>query len=207
MSAGDGRVLLLICTGKGAFILESDADRRSWTQRGPFCDVQPVHHVIGDRRTGRIYAGGGNPWFGVGVWQSDDRGATWTKNGDGLTYGEEAPTLKTVWSLAAAPDRLLAGVEPAGLFESFDDGRSWHHVRGLRDHPSRPQWQAGGGGLILHSILPHPDDPDRCWVGISAAGVFHTSDGGRNWEPRNRGTRADFLPEDQRYPEIGRAHV
>ena len=159
--------------------------------------------MIGDRRTGRIYAGGGNPWFGVGVWQSDDRGATWTKNGDGLTYGEEDPTLKTVWSLAAAPDRLLAGVEPAGLFESFDDGRSWHHVRGLRDHPSRPQWQAGGGGLILHSILPHPDDPDRCWVGISAAGVCHTSDGGRNWEPRNRGTRADFLPEDQRYPEFG----
>jgi photosystem II stability/assembly factor-like uncharacterized protein len=44
---------------------------------------------------------------------------------------------------------------------------------------------------------------DQIWVGISAAGVFHTADGGRTWEPRNRGTRADFNPEDQRYPEFG----
>lgn len=41
------------------------------------------------------------------------------------------------------------------------------------------------------------------WVGISSAGVFHTSDGGETWEPRNKGTRADYLPEDQRYPEYG----
>ncbi|MCC6205658.1 MAG: exo-alpha-sialidase, partial [Hyphomicrobiales bacterium] len=41
------------------------------------------------------------------------------------------------------------------------------------------------------------------WVGISSAGVVHTADGGRTWEPRNRGTRADFLPEGQNYPEFG----
>jgi photosystem II stability/assembly factor-like uncharacterized protein len=33
--------------------------------------------------------------------------------------------------------------------------------------------------------------------------VFHTADGGETWEPRNRGTRADFLPEEQKYPEYG----
>ncbi|MCB1513192.1 MAG: exo-alpha-sialidase, partial [Hyphomicrobiaceae bacterium] len=66
-----------------------------------------------------------------------------------------------------------------------------------------PHWNPGGGGLILHSLVPNPDDPDELWVGISAAGVFHTSDGGRTFEPRNRGTRADFNPEDQRYPEYG----
>jgi photosystem II stability/assembly factor-like uncharacterized protein len=48
-----------------------------------------------------------------------------------------------------------------------------------------------------------PGDENRMWVAISAAGVFHTRDGGRSWEPRNRGTRCDFMPEDQRYPEFG----
>jgi photosystem II stability/assembly factor-like uncharacterized protein len=76
-------------------------------------------------------------------------------------------------------------------------------VAGLTDHPSRKDWQPGGGGLILHAIASHPTDPQRLWVGVSTAGVFHTADGGATWEPRNRGTRCDFLPEDQRYPEYG----
>ena len=33
--------------------------------------------------------------------------------------------------------------------------------------------------------------------------MFHTGDGGRTWEARNRGTRCDYLPEEQRYPETG----
>jgi photosystem II stability/assembly factor-like uncharacterized protein len=57
--------------------------------------------------------------------------------------------------------------------------------------------------LILHSLVLHPDDDEQIWVGISAAGVFHTSDGGERWEARNRGTRADFLPEGQNYPDYG----
>jgi photosystem II stability/assembly factor-like uncharacterized protein len=39
------------------------------------------------------------------------------------------------------------------------------------------------------------------WVAVSAAGVFATEDGGRTWEARNRGTRADFMPDP--YPETG----
>ena len=87
--------------------------------------------------------------------------------------------------------------------ESDDGGASWRHVGGLRDHPSRPHWQPGGAGLILHSLVPHPTRGGQIWVGISAAGVFHRADGGATWEPRNRGTRADFMPEEQRYPEYG----
>ena len=35
----------------------------------------------------------------------------------------------------------------------------------------------------------------RMVIGISAAGVFRTDDGGESWEPANKGTAADFLPE------------
>ncbi len=196
------KVLILIGTKKGAFVLESDAERRAWSQRGPFCETWPINHVVGDPSTGTIYGAGGNEWFGPAVWKSTDLGASWTHSSEGLAYQEGEEPIKSVWSLAPADGSLYAGVEPAGLFQSEDGGTSWRHVAGLRDHPTRPNWQPGAGGLILHSMVVRPDER-QIWVAISAAGVFHTGDGGETWEPRNRGTRADFNPEDQRYPEWG----
>jgi photosystem II stability/assembly factor-like uncharacterized protein len=196
------KVTILIGTKKGAFLVDSD-DRRGWRLRGPFCNAWPINHVVGDPKSGTIWAGGGNEWFGPAVWKSTDRGETWTHSSQGLAYAEGEEPIKAVWSLAFQDGVLFAGVEPAGLFRSEDQGETWTQVEGLREHPSRAQWHPGGGGLILHALLLHPTDPGQIWVGISAAGVFHTSDGGRTWEPRNRGTRADFLPEDQRYPEFG----
>jgi photosystem II stability/assembly factor-like uncharacterized protein len=159
--------------------------------------------VVGDPASGVVYAGGGNEWFGPAVWKSTDRGATWTHSSNGLAYTEGETPIKAVWSLAKAGDKLYAGVEPAGLFESTDGGETWSHVAGLRDHPSRKDWQPGGGGLILHTIVPHPTDRDQLWIAISAGGIFHTADGGKTWAPRNKGTRNDYLPEGQRYPEYG----
>ena len=198
------RVLVLLGTKKGAFVFESDANRRSWELRGPFCETWPMNHVIADRDTGTIYGGGGDAWFGPAVWKSTDLGTTWTHSSEGLAYEAGEEPIKSVWSIAPGADSLLyAGVEPAGLFRSDDGGESWRHVAGLRDHPSRPDWQPGGGGLILHSIVLHPQDGKQAWVAISAGGVFHTADGGESWEARNRGTRADFLPDGQNYPEYG----
>jgi photosystem II stability/assembly factor-like uncharacterized protein len=197
------RILILVGTRKGAFILGSDAERRSWELRGPFCETWPMSHVVGDPATGAIYGGGGSEWFGPAVWKSTDLGATWTHSSQGLAYGAGEAPVKAVWSVAPADESVYAGVEPAGLFRSDDGGETWRHVAGLREHPSRPEWQPGGGGLILHSLVPHPGDSKQLWVAISAGGVFHTADGGETWEARNRGTRCDYLPEEQRYPEHG----
>jgi photosystem II stability/assembly factor-like uncharacterized protein len=197
------RVLILVGTRKGAFILEGDEGRRSWELRGPFCETWPMNHVAADPASGTIYGGGGNEWFGPAVWRSTDLGATWTHSSEGLAYRAGEQPIRSVWSVAPAAGALYAGVEPAGLFRSDDAGRSWWHVEGLREHPSRPRWSPGGAGLVLHSLVPHPTDGRQLWVGISAAGVFHTADGGETWEPRNRGTRADFLPEGRNHPEVG----
>ena len=176
------KVLVLLGTKKGAFILEGDATRRSFALRGPYCDNWPMNHMVADKASGTLYAGGGNEWFGPAVWKSDDLGATWTHSSDGLAYQAGENPIKSVWSVARDGDRLYAGVEPAGLFRSDDDGQSWKHVAALRNHPSRPNWHPGGGGLILHSLVINPHNPKEIWVGISAAGVFHSSDGGESWE-------------------------
>ena len=68
-------------------------------------------------------------------------------------------------------------------------------------HETRDQWNPGAGGMCLHSINVDPDDAKRMVIGISAAGVFRTDDGGESWEPANKGTSADFLPDNQ--PEVG----
>jgi photosystem II stability/assembly factor-like uncharacterized protein len=84
------------------------------------------------------------------------------------------------------------------LFESRDGGASWELNEALWNHPTRPEWQAGGGGLCLHSIVPWPGDPSRLLVAISAAGVWLTDDGGRSWSRGNRGLVARYLPEEAR---------
>jgi photosystem II stability/assembly factor-like uncharacterized protein len=197
------KVLILLGTKKGVFIAESDAGRRSWSLRGPFCEHWPMNHVVGDPATGTIYGGGGNEWFGPAVWKSTDLGKSWTHSSEGLAYEAGEEPVKAVWSIASRNGSLYAGVQPAGLFRSDDGGESWRHMDGLQKHPSRPEWSPGGAGLILHSLVVDRNDENRIWIGISAAGVFHTSDGGETWEPRNHGTRADFLPEGQNYPEFG----
>jgi photosystem II stability/assembly factor-like uncharacterized protein len=192
---------LLIGTPKGAFIFDGDVARREWRARGPLCDGWPVHDISVDAGTGALLAAAGSPWYGPAVWRSDDLGATWTHSSEGLTYGDDGPAIKTVWNVTAAHGTIYAGVEPAGLFRSRDDGRTWNHVEGLTNHPTRPEWVPGNGGLCLHSIVPHPDDPDRMWVGASAVGVFETRDGGATWHTRNRGVRAGFAPV--MYPDFG----
>ena len=188
------RVLLLVGTKKGAFILESGPDRRDWSLRGPMCEGWPIHDLIVEPGTGAILAAGGSPWYGGAVWRSEDLGATWTHSSTGLTYGDDGPALQSVWSLAATDSSLYAGVEPAGLFRSRDRGSTWAHVE-VSPITDTADLAGGAGGLILHTIVPHPTDPNHLWVGISAVGVFESTDGGATWEPRNRGVRADFMPD------------
>src|SRR3981081_4891702 len=80
------KVLVLLGTRKGIFILESDIQRRSWQLRGPYCETWPINHVVADPLTGTIHGGGGNAWFGPAVWTSADLGATWTHSSRGLAY-------------------------------------------------------------------------------------------------------------------------
>jgi photosystem II stability/assembly factor-like uncharacterized protein len=195
------RTLLLVGTSKGAFILDGDSNRSSWSLRGPLCEGWPIHDLQWDPATGSIYAGGGSIWYGPAVFRSDDLGKTWSHSSEGITYGDDGPKIPTVWNVTPAHGSIYAGVEPAGLFRSDDGGANWSHVGGLREHPSQPGWQPGAGGLICHTIVPHPSDAEKMWVAISAVGTFATEDRGATWEARNRGVVNCNSPDP--HPETG----
>jgi photosystem II stability/assembly factor-like uncharacterized protein len=145
-------------------------------------------------------------WGGM-LQSSDDFGRTWTNPVEAnVRFPEGAgAALKQIWQIVpgrdAEPDTLYCGVEPAALFVSRDAGGKWSLVEGLWNHPQRPLWQPGGGGLCLHTILLDPERLERVRVAVSTAGMYVTEDGGTTWRPSNKGVRADFLPD--KYPEFG----
>jgi hypothetical protein len=206
-----GDVVVLVGTMKGAFLLRSDASREAFEMAGPWFQGEPVYSLAYDDRAGRrrLLAGSASWHWGPNLRVSDDFGETWT-NPDAIPIRFPEDTgleLKQIWQIAIGrngdPDRLWCGVEPAALFESRDAGESWSLVRGLFDHPHRPLWQPGGGGLCLHTIVPDAEASDRLLVAISTGGVYRSEDGGATWKARNEGIRAEFLPEENRYPEFG----
>ena len=188
---------LLVATRKGLFVLEGEPG-------GPFeigaraFAGEPVEYALRDPRSGRLVASVTSAFHGPKIWFTDDPAGEWQQaDGVALPQGGDA-ALARVWLIVAAEDErsLYAGGDPGVLFESHDGGESWELNRGLWEHPTRESWQAGGGGLCVHSIVPWPGDPDRLAVAISAAGVWLTDDGGATWRRGNKGLRAGYVPED-----------
>jgi photosystem II stability/assembly factor-like uncharacterized protein len=206
-----GDKLLLVGTMKGAFVFRADGARQKWDVAGPYFPGRSVYAMNYDGRNGRqrLWAAVNSSYWGSFLSSSDDFGQSWS---DPESYQIKFPegtdmSLKQIWQIAHGhpnePDTLYCGVEPAALFKSTDAGQTWSLDRGLFDHPHRSQWMPGGGGLCLHTVLPDPSNPKRLFVAISTGGVYRTDDGGKNWQPRNSGVRAQFLPPDQQYPEWG----
>ena len=203
-------VRVLVGTRKGAFILTSDAQRRVWQVSGPHFAGWEIYHLAASPvDPDRLYASQSTGWFGQVIQRSDDGGGTWTPVGNDFSYagvpgthqwydGTQRPWEFTrVWHLEPSltdRDIVYAGVQDAALFRSTDAGESWHELRGLREHSSGKDWQPGAGGMCLHTIILDPQDDDRIFVAISAAGVFRTVDGGQTWEPVNKGLLSEGIP-------------
>lgn len=184
------RTIVWVGTAKGLHRFESDAERRAWSAGPPRLPEWSVDAVLPDPDDpDHLLVGTSHMAWGATLRETRDGGETW----DEISLrppGEEADhPLNRVWQIARSPepDTIYAGVDEAALHVSRDGGRTWDEVEGLTRHPSRPHWMPGGGGLCLHTILVDPTDPDRMWVGISAVGVFATTDGGETWEVRNEG--------------------
>lgn len=197
--AADRKIELLVSTRKGLFVLRGPRD-------GPLNLVsrqfsgQTIEYATRDPRSRRYFASVTHGQFGPHVYFASDPTGSWEES-DGPSFppGGGASVERT-WIIEPGVEEgvLWAGTAPAALFRSADSGRSWQLNQPLWDVPSRTRWQGGAGGLCLHSICPYPSDPRRLAVGISAAGVWLTEDGGESWRRGVHGLVPRYLPEEAR---------
>ena len=186
---------LLVGTKKGLFVLEGEPGEGFEITARAFAG-EPVEYAMRDPRSGRILAAVTSAFYGPKLHYAEDADGEWEQaTGVALPDGRNE-ALARLWVIVAGEDgTLYMGGDPGVLFTSQDGGASWSIVRSLWDHPTRPDWQPGGGGLCLHSIVPWPGEPERLALAMSAVGVWLTDDGMRTWRHGNDGLAPRYVPE------------
>ncbi|MDA0181977.1 hypothetical protein OJ997_16860 [Solirubrobacter phytolaccae] len=186
---------LLVGTKKGLFVLEGDSGQPAFAVTARAFAGEPVEYAMRDPHSGRTFATMTSPWYGPKIFYTEDPAAGDWEQAQGLELPEGA--LERIWIIVPDEDgTLYAGGDPGVLFASHDGGATWELNRALWEHPTRPDWQPGGGGLCLHSIAPTVGAPGRLALGISAVGVWLTEDGGATWRHGNQGLRGRYLPDE-----------
>lgn len=201
------QTLLAIGTRKGLWLARSD-DRSTWALDGPHFLMREVPSIGIDTRVGpaRLLVGVRSEHWGPTVMRSDDLGTSWDETPEGsIQFPEDTgAAVERIWQITADPhddDVVWASTEPQALWRSGDRGETFSLVRGLWEHPQRPEWGAGFGGAAIHTILPDPADSAGMLVAMSTGGVYRTADQGVTWTPNNTGIRVPYQPDP--YPEFG----
>jgi molybdopterin converting factor small subunit/photosystem II stability/assembly factor-like uncharacterized protein len=188
---------ILVGTKKGLFILRGTGDGPMQVVARRFAG-QVVEYAMYDDRSGRYIASATHGQFGPHLHFTDDSHGEWRQaEGPQFALADDA-SVERIWVVESGVEQgvLWAGVAPAALFRSNDDGATWSLNRPLWEEPSRPQWEGGLGGLTLHSICPWPGDPDSVTVAMSAVGVWQTRDGGSSWNRYSEGLVPRYLPPE-----------
>lgn len=101
---------------------------------------------------------------GSGLLASQDGARTWAP-----VEGISADTLGLV---VTGPDRRTIYLGGHGVFKkSTDGGITWSDVETTLSEPD------------LHWLDVNPDDPDRLYAQVAAAGLLRSENGGRDWSP------------------------
>ena len=191
------KTLLLVGTRKGAFLLESDADRRDWNVRGPFCEGWPVYHAVHDasdgldlrRRRERVARLGGL------AQQRPGRDLDALERRSSATPRTRPQGVEGL-DARGAHGRVLVGVEAPGIFESKDGGETFSLLTTLAGQPGSEEWDDPAnqppGHLGISALMSDKTDDSRFWAIVQGVGLFETTDDGSSWTPRNRGLRADW---------------
>lgn len=196
---------LLVGTTKGLVVYNCTGNQL--TVHAVHFEGLPISMVYEDERSHTWWVAVSHRHWGEKLHCSKDGGITWTERDipsyQNYFYKEKIPaSLKKIWVMQHTgidrPGGLWLGTEPGGLFYSGDDGKKFNLVESLWNHPSRTnenQWFGAGKDYpFIHSIVLDPHNSDHLYIGISCAGVFETTDGGKSWAARNKGLKAAYLP-------------
>ncbi len=183
----------------GVVVLEGD----QWRSRNLGLPVEvTVVSLAADR--GHLYAG----TMSQGVFRSVDGGKSWVASRRGLAQ-LDAPALTVdhqgvVWS----------GGSGGGVYRSTDHGEIWEDASGRQVGAVKRSWwgsmgtrlrpfgkaPAGGSlpGAAIHDLEAVPlgsaGDGTAAILAATGAGVYRTTDGGRTWQPVNRGLPGTTAP-------------
>jgi len=197
-----GRILLMVATRKGLWLVQGDAARRSWKLDGPHFLGQIINHVVLDPRDGRtMLASASTGHLGPTIYRSTDRGRHWAEVKQPPAFAKAAEGSKgravnhTFWLTpchANEPNAWYAGTSPQGLFRSDDGGETWRPFSYINSDPQYIEWmgtvQDGTpDGPKMHSIIIDPRDPKHLYFGMSGGGVHESLDGGKSFMPLVKG--------------------
>jgi hypothetical protein len=195
-------VTLLVATRKGAFLIKSDAARKTWKTGPPIFLGHIVHHVVQDPREPKtLMMAARTGHLGPTVFRSLDAGKTWKEASKPPAF-PKAPEGKkgqvvdhTFWLTpghASEPKCWYGGTSPQGLFRSDDGGDTWASVVGLNEHPEFSLFMGAvengtPDGPKLHSVLVDPRDKKHLYCAMSSGGVFESKDEGKSWKSLVKG--------------------
>ncbi len=175
------KVRVLVGTRKGAFILTSDGKRKNWDVSGPHFAGWEMYHLKGSPvNPDRIYASQTSGWFGQIIQRSDDGGKTWIQPGtppgekDATPGPPKGESNKFVYDTSAETGKpLTTHMWYDGSQHPWEFKRVWH-------------------------IEPSLTDADTVYAGVEDAGIFRSTDGGKNWKElaglRGHGTGPRWQP-------------
>jgi len=176
------KVRVLVGTRKGAFILTSDGKRKNWEVSGPHFAGWEMYHLKGSAvNPDRIYASQTSGWFGQIIQRSDDGGKTWIQ--PGTPPGEK--------------DAKQPG-PPKGESNKFVYDTSAETGKPLTTHMWYDGTQHPWEFKRVWHIEPSLTDADTVYAGVEDAGLFRSTDGGKNWKElaglRGHGTGPRWQP-------------
>ena len=176
------KVRVLVGTRKGAFILTSDGKRKNWDVSGPHFAGWEMYHLKGSAvNPDRIYASQTSGWFGQIIQRSDDGGKTWIQ--PGTPPGEK--------------DAKQPG-PPKGESNKFVYDTSAETGKPLTTHMWYDGTQHPWEFKRVWHIEPSLTDADTVYAGVEDAGIFRSTDGGKNWKElaglRGHGTGPRWQP-------------
>lgn len=194
------RVIVLVATRKGAWLLHGDAARKTWRIDGPHFLGHIINHLVLDPRDGRtLLAAAKTGHLGPTIFRSTDRGRTWKEATKPPAFAkptddadEKLPARAvdhTFWLTpchANEPNVWYAGTSPQGLFRSEDGGDTWQPFSCINDDPQYRAWMGSvqdgtPDGPKLHSIIVDPRDPAHLYFAMSGGGIHESVDSGRTF--------------------------
>ena len=190
---------VLLATRKGLIIYKY---KKSWELEKSHFDGVNVTYVNVDENTNQIWAGLKHGHWGPKLHQSSNSGKSFQEISI-PKFPEGKISLKGFWAFSSdSKGRLYLGTEPAELFHSDDEGKTWELNQSLHMIHGKDKWFPGASEApCLHSILINPQNISNILLGVSVGGVIETQDRGKSWRYRAKGLNATFMPDPE--TEIG----